>query len=95
MSGSRRTCARAYRSRGVNGSTAPELTVGLRLRSDPFERHGRIWQWVLDLDPGLPTVTDVLVNCHDFLVDDNCGRELVWSNAWIRTQTQPLQGGCV
>jgi hypothetical protein len=46
------------------------------LRSDPLEQHGRVWQWVVDLNPGLPTVTDVLVNCYDFLVDDDCGREV-------------------
>ena len=35
-----------------------------------------MWQWVVDLDPGLPAPTDVLVNCHDFLIDDDCGREV-------------------
>jgi hypothetical protein len=69
--------ARVYRSRAANGSTAHDPTVGLHLRSDPFERHGRIWQWVVDIDPGLPTLTEVLASCHDFLVDDDCGREVV------------------
>jgi hypothetical protein len=67
--------ARVFRSRAANGSTAPDPTVGPRLRSDPFERHGRVWQWVVDLDPGLPTLTEVLASCHGFLVDDDCGRE--------------------
>lgn len=64
------------RSRDTDGWTAPDRTVGLRLRSDPLEQHGRVWQWVVDLNPGLPTLTDVLVNCYDFLVDDDCGREV-------------------
>ncbi|HEX6757055.1 MAG TPA: hypothetical protein VF086_01380 [Propionibacteriaceae bacterium] len=73
--------ARVYRNRAANGSTAPDPTapdptVGLRLRGDPFERHGRVWQWVVDIDPGLPTLTEVLASCHDFLVDDDCGREV-------------------
>jgi hypothetical protein len=68
--------ARVCRSRGADGWTAPNPIVGLRLRSDPFEQRGRVWQWVVDLDPGLPTLTDVLVNCYDFLVDDDCGREV-------------------
>ena len=29
----------------------------LRLRDDPFERHGRVWQWVVDFDPRLPPLT--------------------------------------
>ena len=64
------------RSRATDGWTAPDRTVGLRLRSDRLEQHGRVWQWVVDLNPGLPTLTDVLVNCYDFLVDDDCGREV-------------------
>jgi hypothetical protein len=63
------------RSRDTDGWTAPDRTVGLRLRSDPLEQHGRVWQWVVDLT-GLPTLTDVLVNCYDFLVDDDCGRDV-------------------
>ena len=64
------------RSRDTDGWTAPDRPVGLRLRSDPLEQHGRVWQWVVDLNPGLPTLTDVLVSCHDFIVDDDCGREV-------------------
>jgi hypothetical protein len=48
--------------------------VGLRLRSDPLERHGRVWQRVVDVDEGLPALTDVLAGCQGFLVDDDCGR---------------------
>jgi hypothetical protein len=69
-----RACVR--RSPDTEGETAPDRTVGLQLRSNPLEQHGRIWQWVVDLNPGLPTLTDVLVNCYDFLVDDDCGREV-------------------
>ena len=48
--------------------------VGLRLRSDPITGQGRVWQWVVDVDPGLPALTDMLATCHGFLVDDDCGR---------------------
>jgi hypothetical protein len=68
------------RRRDTDGWTAPDRTVGLRLRSDPVEQHGRVWQRVVDLNPRLPTLTDVLVNCYDFLVDDDCGREVGWSD---------------
>jgi hypothetical protein len=64
------------RSRDTDGWTAPDRTLGLRLRSDVLAQHGRAWQWVLDLNPGLPTLTDLLVNCYDFLVEDDCGREV-------------------
>jgi hypothetical protein len=33
-----------------------------------------VWQWVVDVHPGVPALTDVLAGCHDFLVDDDCGR---------------------
>jgi hypothetical protein len=68
--------ARVCPSRGADGWTARDRIAGLRLRSDPLEEHGRVWEWVVDLDPRLPTLTDVLVNCYDFLVDDDCGREV-------------------
>ena len=64
------------RRRDTDGWTAPDRIIGLRLRSDPLEQHGRVWQWVVDLNPGLPTLTEVLVNCYDFMVDDDCGREV-------------------
>lgn len=87
--------ARVCRSRAANGSTAPDPNVGLRLRIDPFERHGRVWQWVVDLHPGLPTLTEVLVSCHDCIVETTVTARSVWSKGWIWTQTQPLWNGCV
>jgi hypothetical protein len=68
--------ARLCRSRDADAWIPPERAVGVCLRSDPFLEDGRVWQWVVYLDPGLPPLTDLLVNCHDFLVDDDCGREV-------------------
>jgi hypothetical protein len=68
--------ARLCLSRDADAWIAPDRTVGVRLRSDPFLQDGRVWQWVVDLNPGLPALTEVLVNCHDFLIDDDCGREV-------------------
>jgi len=65
---------RVRRGYGVDGWTAFERVVGLWLRSDQVTGRGRVWQWVVDVDPGLPALTDVLASCHDFLVDDDCGR---------------------
>jgi hypothetical protein len=65
---------RVCRGHGVDSWIAFERVVGLWLRSDPLTGHGRVWQWVVDVDPGLPALTDVLASCHDFLVDDDCGR---------------------
>jgi hypothetical protein len=65
---------RVRRGHGVDSWIAFERVVGLWLRSDPVTGHGRVWQWVVDVDPGLPALTDVLASCHDFLVDDDCGR---------------------
>jgi hypothetical protein len=65
---------RVRRGHGVDSWIAFERVVGVWLRSDPLTGHGRVWQWVVDVDPGLPALTDVLASCHDFLVDDDCGR---------------------
>jgi hypothetical protein len=65
---------RIRRGGDADGWAMPGRVVGLRLRSDPAEQHGRLWQWVVDVDPGSPALSDVLANCHDFLVDDDCGR---------------------
>jgi hypothetical protein len=65
---------RVCRESSADGWAACDPRVGLRLRSDPLTGHGRVWQWVVDLDRGLPALTDVLAGCHDFLVDDDCGR---------------------
>ena len=51
-----------------------EPLAGLRLRSDPQQRHGQVWQWVVDVDGELPALNDVLAACYGFLVDDDCGR---------------------
>ncbi len=65
---------RVCRGHGVDSWAAFERVVGLWLRSDPLTGQGRVWQWVVDVDPGLPALTDMLASCHDFLVDDDCGR---------------------
>jgi hypothetical protein len=57
-----------------DGWTGCDRMAGLRLRSEPQTGQGRVWQWVVDVDPALPALTDVLAGCHDFLVDDDCGR---------------------
>jgi NhaA family Na+:H+ antiporter len=63
------------RSPGDEGGCAHGYRrVGLRLRSDPITGQGRVWQWVVDVDSGLPALTDMLATCHGFLVDDDCGR---------------------
>jgi hypothetical protein len=63
------------RSPGDEGGwTDRRRRVGLRLRSDPITGQGRVWQWVVDVDSGLPALTDLLATCHGFLVDDDCGR---------------------
>jgi hypothetical protein len=63
------------RSPGDEGGwTDGRRRVGLRLRSDPITGQGRVWQWVVDVDSGLPALTDMLAACHGFLVDDDCGR---------------------
>jgi hypothetical protein len=63
------------RSPGDDGGRADGYRrSGLRLRSDPITAQGRVWHWVVDVDPGLPALTDMLATCHSFLVDDDCGR---------------------
>jgi hypothetical protein len=59
---------------GVDGWAASAQVAGLRLRSYPLTGHGRVWQRVVEVDAGLPAVSDVLAGCHGFLVDDDCGR---------------------
>ena len=63
------------RSPGDQGGWADGYRrAGLRLRSDPITGQGRVWQWVVDVGPGLPALTDMLATCHGFLADDDCGR---------------------
>lgn len=33
-----------------------------------------VWQWVVDVGPGVPALTVLLRCCYGFLVDDDCGR---------------------
>lgn len=65
---------RVCRRPNADGWAVPDRVAGLRLRGDPLEQHFRVLQWVVDVDPGLPALIDVLANCHGFLVDDDCGR---------------------
>jgi hypothetical protein len=56
--------------------TAQRRPVAMGLDSDTFTDGRRRWRWVVDVQPALPTPTDLLTNCRDFLVDDDCDRTI-------------------
>jgi hypothetical protein len=56
--------------------TAQGRLVARGLHSDASTDGRRRWRWVVDVQPALPAPTDVLTNCCDFLVDDDCGRTI-------------------
>jgi hypothetical protein len=60
----------------VDRCAASDTRIGLQLRSDRLSENGRAWYWVAEVQPRLPSFSELSARCHDFLVDDDCGREV-------------------